>query len=150
MWEQIANLFGGTVLSGVKDLIQTFKLPPEQQLQFEQRLTELTQDYKKRVIELEAADRNSARQREIAVKDRTVSNLAYMIVGAFVVVGGFMIVHPYLFPGMKLEPEMLTLVGTIVGYLAAKAEQVASYYFGSSMGSDRKTDWMLAAGRRDG
>jgi hypothetical protein len=42
-----------------------------------------------------------------------------------------------------MEPEQLGMVGTIVGYLAAKAEQVASYYFGSSVSSDKKTDAMV-------
>jgi len=32
--------------------------------------------------------------------------------------------------------------GTLIGYLAANAQQVISYYFGSSAGSDRKTELM--------
>jgi hypothetical protein len=30
------------------------------------------------------------------------------------------------------------MVGTLIGYASAKADQVVSYYFGSSAGSDRK------------
>jgi hypothetical protein len=32
------------------------------------------------------------------------------------------------------------LIGAVVGYVSAKAEQVVSYYFGSSSGSMRKTE----------
>lgn len=135
-WDKVISAMGGNLLDGVKDIIQTFKLPPEQQLAFDSKMAELKAGYETKLAELAVEDRNSARQREMAIKDKTVSNLAYIIVGSFVAVGAFMIVHPYFFPGLEIEPEMLTLIGTIVGYLAAKAEQVASYYFGSSAGQD--------------
>jgi hypothetical protein len=37
------------------------------------------------------------------------------------------------------------LIGTVVGYAAANAQQVVSYYFGSSRGSSTKTDAMSRA-----
>jgi hypothetical protein len=36
------------------------------------------------------------------------------------------------------DPVMIGMVGTLIGYASAKADQVVSYYFGSSAGSDRK------------
>lgn len=36
-------------------------------------------------------------------------------------------------------------VGTIIGYVAANAQQVVSFFFGSSRGSDHKTDAMATA-----
>lgn len=143
MYEKLVNLFGGSILDGVKDLIQTFKLPPEQALQADMKVKELEHTIKLRAMDLDVEDRKNARAREMAVKGNTVSTLAYIIVGAFVGVSVFMISHPYIFPGTKMEPEQLGMVGTIVGYLAAKAEQVASYYFGSSASSDKKTDAMV-------
>lgn len=42
----------------------------------------------------------------------------------------------------KLDPGALaivsTLIGTVIGYVAANAQQVVSYFFGSSKGSDTK------------
>lgn len=88
--------------------------------------------------QLDIQDRDSARKREMEVKDGTPANLAYLIVGAFIAVALFVVAHPYIWPGTKLEPEMLGMVGAVIGYLSAKAEQVASYYFGSSVGSQAK------------
>lgn len=143
VYQKIADFFGGSVLGGIKDLIQTFKLPPEQALAADMKVKELEHAIKVKALDLDVEDRKSARMREIQVKDKTVSTLAYIIVGSFVAVSVFMISHPYIFPGTKMEPEQLGMVGTIVGYLAAKAEQVASYYFGSSASSDKKTDAMV-------
>lgn len=39
------------------------------------------------------------------------------------------------------------LVGTVIGYVAANAQQVVSFFFGSSSGSDKKTDALTAAVR---
>jgi len=87
---------------------------------------------------LDIQDRDSARKREMEVKDSTPARLAFLIIGAFIAVAVFVVAHPYIWPGTKLEPEMLGMVGAVIGYLSAKAEQVASYYFGSSAGSQAK------------
>ena len=82
--------------------------------------------------ELEFQDRDSARKREAAVGDNTNRVLAYTIVGAFLATVGASILGY-----AKIDSAML---GTLVGYLSAKAEQVLAYYFGSSRSSDRKTE----------
>ncbi len=88
-------------------------------------------------LRLQLADVNSARQREAAVKDKTNRNLAYFIILSFVCVVGFTLA------GMtKVES---VLAGTLIGYLSAKAEQVLAYYFGSSAGSQRKTEIIAKA-----
>lgn len=58
----------------------------------------------------------------------------------------------------KLDPATIavvfTVVGTILGYVSGTAQQVVSYFFGSSRGSAQKTDAMSTAiaevGRRPG
>lgn len=81
--------------------------------------------------QMASADRDSARKREIAVKDNTNRVLAYTIVGSFVaVIGGALLGYA------KVDSAM---TGTLVGYLSAKAEQVIAYYFGSTFGSREKT-----------
>jgi hypothetical protein len=143
MYEKLLSIFGGNLLEGVKDLIQTFKLPPEQALQAEMKVKELEHDIKTKAMVLDVEDRKSAREREMAVKGHTVSILAYVIIGSFVAVCFFMIGHSYVFPDIKMQPEQIGMVGTIIGYLAAKAEQVTSYFFGSSASSEKKTDAMV-------
>jgi len=69
---------------------------------------------------------------------------------AFVVVAGFMatvfLVLLGLVDGMK-DPLMATTVGTLIGFVSAKAEQVIAYYFGSSSSSQQKTQ-LLAGGQK--
>jgi hypothetical protein len=87
--------------------------------------------------EMEFKDLDSARQREMAVKDNTNKILAYTIVGAFIAMIGATLL------GLAKVDSALT--GTLVGYLSAKAEQVCAYYFGSTKGSADKT--RLLAGK---
>lgn len=81
--------------------------------------------------ELLIKDRDSARQRESTVKDSTNKILAYIVIGSFIAM-----VMSILMGWSKAESVM---AGTLVGYLSAKAEQVLSYYFGSTKGSADKT-----------
>jgi len=93
----------------------------------------------KQIADLEkiaADDRASARQREIAVKDKTPMKLGYIVVGAFIAATGLVILGY-----AKVESA---LAGTLIGYLSAKAEQVIAYYFGSSSGSKAKDETISA------
>ena len=78
------------------------------------------------------ADVQSAREREKSLKDNVNKVLAYSIVGAFIAMVG-----ATLLGYAKVES---VLAGTLVGYLSAKCEQVLAYYFGSSKGSQAKTE----------
>jgi hypothetical protein len=82
--------------------------------------------------QIAANDRRDARLREVSLKDITTRILAYLIIGAFIGM-----CYAMLFGTMRAESA---LAGAIIGYLSAKAEQVVAYYFGSSAGSDRKTE----------
>lgn len=90
-----------------------------------------------RYSELEFKDRDSARNREIQTGDKVNRNLAYFIVGAFVATVGCTLA------GFTKVDSVLA--GTLIGYLSAKAEQVLSYYFGSTQGSARKTELLAQA-----
>ncbi|MDD5297647.1 MAG: hypothetical protein PHU46_12110 [Rhodocyclaceae bacterium] len=88
-------------------------------------------------IQADAADRDSARRRESTVQDKTNRNLAYLVVGSFLaLVGGTLLGYSHV---------ESALAGTLVGYLSAKCEQIIAYYFGSSRGSDKKTDLLAQA-----
>lgn len=133
MFEKLMSILGGNLLGGVKDLVQTFKLPPEQQLAFDAKMAELAAQTEQKLAELEASDRNSARQREMSVKDNTNANLAYTVTG--VMMGG--LVYFNIFPP---EPEVKAVVENVMMAVRDGWLVILAYYFGSSRGSAAKHD----------
>jgi ABC-type Fe3+-siderophore transport system permease subunit len=94
---------------------------------------------------IHANDRDSARQREASVRDWTPRVLAFVIVGGFLAT--VFCVLAGVVEGLK-DPLTATLIGTLIGYVSAKADQVCSYFFGSTAGSQAKTDAMVKAAVR--
>lgn len=88
------------------------------------------------LAKIDAADRADARNREIQVKDWTprIFGGLVLVLFAAVVVGA-------LFFNVKAES---TLAGMLIGFASSEAKQVLSYYFGTSAGSDRKTELLAA------
>ncbi len=84
---------------------------------------------------IDAGDRDSARRREIAVKDNTPAMLAWLVIFATVAAGGAIIAG--ISPAMK-DPTQSVMLGTVIGYLFSEAKQILAYYFGSSVGSKDK------------
>ena len=109
------------------------------------RLREIDAEFKKTIsdagISLEkiaAEDRASARQREVSAHDSWTPRIL-----ATVVIGGFLWCVFAVLSGYIKElkdPMIATLVGTMIGYTSAKADQVVSYYFGSSASSKAKDE----------
>jgi hypothetical protein len=87
--------------------------------------------------EVHAQDRDSARKREASTGDSATPRVL-----AAAVVGGFlMALWAVLTNRVNVsDPLMAGLVGTMIGYASAKADQVVSYYFGSSAGSKAKDE----------
>ena len=85
-----------------------------------------------------ADDRASARNREVQVKDWMPRILSSGIVSGF-------LVATFLVLGGHAKADSV-MAGTLIGYLSAKCELVLAYYFGSSAGSDRKTELMAQNG----
>lgn len=88
-------------------------------------------------IDLEAlvvADRKSAREMQMALKTNLVPAMGVFILCSFVAV-----TVATLLGYTKVDS---VLAGTLIGYISAKAEQVISFYFGSSNSSQNK-DLML-------
>ena len=83
---------------------------------------------------MEMADRDSARQREVALGDKTVRQLAWVYTGGYFALLGAILsgyVHP---------PESLgSVLDVLLGVLTAGQYSVLSYYFGSSSGSAEKS-----------
>ena len=111
--------------------IQAIKQAEEQfQLQMKQLDIASVEELEK----LASDDRASARNREIQVKDLTPRILAFAVVILCFAGEGL-----YFFLGAprNASPE---LIGRILGTLDSALILVLSYYFGSSAGSDRKTE----------
>jgi len=84
---------------------------------------------------LAADDRANARSREIQV-----GGWSNPLMAGVVIFGFFGTVGYALAGGLSLGGEAGALIGTLIGYVSAKADQVVSYYFGSSAGQDRQID----------
>lgn len=95
-------------------------------------------------------DRANARAREVAVKDRTPAQLAWLVIGGFIGISAAQIAALMGWGEQvsKIPPEGWLLIGNISGYLANEAKQAGSYYFGSTVGSKDK-DATLASFARD-
>lgn len=121
--------------SEVKKTIESNSLSAEQITQIklaELELKKQAQDLGINFERLAVEDRKSARDMQMTTKSRLVPTLAIVIVFSFiaVVIGTL----------SGLTHIESTLAGTLVGYLSAKAEQVIAFYFGSSAGSQAKTE----------
>jgi xanthosine utilization system XapX-like protein len=74
-----------------------------------------------------------------------ISVLAGIIVGSFLYMVWYM-VHDH----TPIPPAEATLIGTLIGYVSSKADQVVSYFFGSSHGSTQKNDMLADAFKKNG
>ena len=83
--------------------------------------------------EIAFKDRDSARQREVNTKDFTPRILAYSVT-----VGFFGLL--YFLSRRAVPPESRDLLNIMLGTLGTAWVSVITYYFGSSAGSDRKTE----------
>lgn len=92
------------------------------------------------------ADRDSARNREVRTGDVwTPRVLAATIVGGFLAMVAAVLLGKV--TGIT-DPIAAGMIGTLIGYVSAKADQVVSYYFGSSAGSAAKTELMAKNGQK--
>jgi hypothetical protein len=86
----------------------------------------------------DAADRASARNREIQVRDRTPEIVLYMLLALLsgVLVALFILPIP-----TDNKAVVFTLVGALVGLVTAGG----NYFYGTSRGSERKTELLAQA-----
>ena len=120
------------------EILEALTTNPEKLLELEAR----TADRELEELRIHAADRDSAREREAKVGGWSNPVLAGIVVGGF-----FWVVYHVLHDQDALTGATAGIVGTLVGYVSAKADQVVSYYFGSSAGSARKTNLMARGGK---
>lgn len=136
---QAAKEMAGGIFEGVDKLIRDFKLPPEQQIAYEKFKEETALKLEEIALkrqENDTVDRNSARQREMSVKDHTPAILSYLVVAIYSWAQWF--VFNYALPSSQIM-----LVSRVLGTLDMALGMVLGYYFGSSASSHRK-DAILA------
>lgn len=104
-------------------------------LKHQEFMTQIGYDHVDKLEAIDAGDRDSARKREMSVLDWTPRILAYGITLGFFTVLGFMLLNTL--PAGARDPMLLMLGALQTAWVA-----VVSYYFGSSRGSDRKTELM--------
>lgn len=104
--------------------------------QFQLQMAELGYKDAEELAATAAADRANARNREIQVRDWTPRILGFLVV--ILCFGGEGLYFRHGAPA-NASPE---LIGRILGTLDSALILVLSYYFGSSIGSDRKTELM--------
>lgn len=124
--EQVANAIAG---ASPDDL---FKLK-QAEIDFQKRMAELEVD----LARLSKDDRDSARNRQIQVKDKTLPFLAISVTLGFFGVLAFMLVR-------EVPISSKDVLNIMLGSLGTAWIQVMAYFFGSSSGSARK-DAILAA-----
>lgn len=96
-------------------------------LAFQQRLAELEIDLEK----VHQQDRDSARQREVQVKDLTPRLLAAIVLGGYFLIQGYILSH-------VIDDGMRDIILRSMGTLDMALGMVLSYYFGSSSSSAQK------------
>lgn len=126
--EQVAQAISGASPDDLLKLKQA-------EIEFQQRMAELEVD----LVRISAADRDSARQRQIQVRDTTLPILAMSVTGGFFGVLMFMMVQ-------EVPSASKDVLNIMLGSLGTAWIQVMSYYFGSSQGSSKKD--ALLAGKR--
>jgi len=132
----IANKFG--VADDVKAVAKAIAGDPEAA----SKLAELDL----RQFELESQDRDSARKREAAVaaaNGNALSQLVVPILALGTVSLTFIFIGILLFKVIDSAQQQLVIFA--LGYATAAAQQVLSYYFGSSKSSQDKTSAMQKA-----
>lgn len=137
---KVLGITGDSTTDQIETAMASAAMNPDQMIALKKVEEDFQAQMKQLDITLEqiaAGDRDSARKREMAVRDRTPKILAFVIVFSFVAT------VIYVLSGhAKVET---VLAGTLIGYISAKAELVLAYYFGSSAGSDRKTELLAQA-----
>jgi hypothetical protein len=103
------------------------------------------------------ADVSDARKTHGTDRDLVAMGVAVLLIWSALTAGTLFGLYNILSGGIKIQDvgivaTVFTVLGSVVGYVSNAAQQVLSYFYGSSRGSDRKTmvmtEAITSAGRR--
>ena len=137
IWEAIAGGIkglGDTILGYIKE----FHMDPKEAADIEQKVRQSVMDFQRDMWKLEAEDRNSARQREMASGDPTTHRLAYAYTFAYFA----SIAAAWHFGIPDSGHDMFV---SLLSIMTAAQTAIIAYYFGSSQGSARKDETINTA-----
>jgi hypothetical protein len=123
------------------------KLKPEGEATPEDnaKLKDAAMQHEEFMSELDAKDRDSARNREIEIATSDKAPLINKVVTPLLALGvvglSFVLFSILIF--VEVKPEAKDILIYILGVLSAAVTQILSYYFGSSQGSKDKDDKKL-------
>ena len=138
----VAGPLGGAAISllaskfGVEESVQAVAEAIAGDPKAAEKLADLELEFAK----IDAADRDSARTREVEVAKAGGSLVAQLVVPILAlgtVTMTFLFIACLLFLEVKADQQQLVIFA--LGYATAAAQQVLSYYFGSSKSSQDKT-----------
>lgn len=137
--QEIADAGGAAnpqgALAKIGDLIQQGAIQTAQIKQAElahaERMAELGYKSVADLAAIDAGDRDSARKREIAVRDATPAVLAYLVTAGFFGILGYILAN-----GVPKQGGDALLI--LLGSLGTAWTGIVAYYFGSSAGSAKK------------
>jgi hypothetical protein len=130
-----AEDYSAALAKATPEQIEAIKQAEQQfQVQMKQLDIQSVDDLEK----IAADDRASARNREIQVKDDTPRILAYLYAGGFFLTLGAEIWMAV--SGVNINPLASKSIDILLGVLTGMVLGTKEYYFGSSAGSDKKTD----------
>ena len=100
------------------------------------------------LAKMQFEDVASARSREVAVKDDTPRNLAYMMIGGFFTLSAGMCIAFIGWPEKvaAVPAAAFGMIGTVIGYLLNESKSAANYYFGTTQGNENSTSNDVVAG----
>ena len=142
MWEKVASILGsgtGEVIDSIKKIaIDSWHISPEKAAQLDAEKVRVANELQMKVmsevshiIELENADRASARTRESTVKDLTPMIMAGVMVAGFFSVVWYMLLY-------VIPVENQRILDMMLGSLMGSVTSIVAYYFGSSSSSAAK------------
>lgn len=131
-----------TILSIGEKVLDRVMPDPEAAAQAKLELAKQAQDGRLKEIEAQFKDIDSARNRETQIATSEAAPLLNKIITpvlALSITGlSFVLFGVIIF--MEVTPQAKDILIYVLGVLSALVTQVASYYFGSSMGSKDKTE----------
>ncbi len=134
LFKLIATKFGSIVTEKIKEKLEVSELPDKLSASDIAKLQELDKELALEFYRLDIDDRKSARKNNN--KDSTPKVLAYIVTFGFF---GILILYSYNFIPVEAE----TIMNIMIGSLGTAWVSIINYYFGSSLGSQRKTELIL-------